>query len=143
LILAGQGDPLTTLRLQPSLVLAASLHAPSTLRTCARHLSCSHLLKRAALRYILDHSGTQLVHLLIDCRFNLGQCRFGVGLPPFSHGPSHVLALLLPLLLHLFWVHVLSCFPLLSRSPSSSYFTTFGSLQKNKSHPFCSILWQK
>jgi hypothetical protein len=48
---------------------------------------------------LLDHSGSQTIHLLIDCLFNLGERRLRVRRSPLCHGGKDFLSLLFPTLL--------------------------------------------
>ena len=83
------------MRLPPSFRSSPCLQGLSTLLT---HQSLAGLTLGCGtgLGCLLDHSGAQPIHVLIDGLFNLGQGRFGVCCSPLSDGGKHVLALFFP-----------------------------------------------
>jgi hypothetical protein len=55
---------------------------------------------------LFDHLGSQTIHLLIDCIFNLGQGRLRVRRSPLRHGGKDFLSLFVPTRLQVFGLHL-------------------------------------
>jgi hypothetical protein len=55
---------------------------------------------------LFDHLGSQPMHLLIDCIFNLGQGRLRMGCSPLRHGGKDFLSLCFPTFLQVFGLHL-------------------------------------
>jgi hypothetical protein len=55
---------------------------------------------------LLDHPGSQAIHLLIDCLFNLGERRLRMGCSPLRNRGKGFLSLCFPTLLQVFGLHL-------------------------------------
>jgi len=93
------------MRLPPSFRASACLQRLPTLLT-HQSLASFMLSCGTGLCCLLDHPGSQTIHLLIDRLFNLGQRRLRMGYSPLRDGGKRFLSLFFPTRLQVFGLHL-------------------------------------